>query len=90
MSEKIFVIPPDRTRYLSEISENNRSYDKWVNEQVGVAEKLYGLHKSIQVLQESKIEDKDRLTKWVITEINGYHINYKLSSDEVQNLFLLK
>jgi hypothetical protein len=37
-----------------------------------------------------KIEDKDRLTKWVITEINGYHINYKLSSDEVQNLFLLK
>ncbi|MDB0011630.1 cobalamin-dependent protein, partial [Crocinitomicaceae bacterium] len=28
MSEKIFVIPPERTRYLSEISENNRSYDK--------------------------------------------------------------
>ncbi|MFT5581595.1 MAG: methylmalonyl-CoA mutase, partial [Psychromonas sp.] len=28
MSEKIFVIPPDRTRYLSEISENNRAYDK--------------------------------------------------------------
>jgi isobutyryl-CoA mutase len=30
MSEKIFVIPPDRTRYLSEISENNRTFDKWV------------------------------------------------------------
>ncbi|MDP7567720.1 MAG: cobalamin-dependent protein, partial [Flavobacteriales bacterium] len=29
MSEKIFVIPPNRTRYLSEISENNRAYDKW-------------------------------------------------------------
>jgi len=27
MSEKIFVIPPKRTRYLSEISESNRSYD---------------------------------------------------------------
>ena len=24
MSEKIFVIPPHRTRYLSEIAENNR------------------------------------------------------------------
>ena len=27
MSEKIFVIPPARVRYLSEIAENNRSYD---------------------------------------------------------------
>jgi methylmalonyl-CoA mutase len=48
MSEKIFVIPPARTRYLSEISENNRAYDKWVNEQVESAEKLYALYKSMQ------------------------------------------
>jgi methylmalonyl-CoA mutase len=41
MSEKIFVIPPHRTRYLSEISENNRAYDTWVNEQAAVAEKLF-------------------------------------------------
>ncbi len=27
-SEKIFIIPPKRTRYLSEISENNRGYDE--------------------------------------------------------------
>lgn len=27
-SEKIFIIPPARVRYLSEISENNRSYDE--------------------------------------------------------------
>lgn len=65
MSEKIFVIPPDRTRYLSEISENNRGYDKWVNKQVEVADKLYGLHKSIETLQASSMEDKDRLVKGV-------------------------
>ena len=47
MSEKIFVIPPARTRYLSEISENNRTYDKKVNEQVEVAQKLYGIFKTI-------------------------------------------
>ena len=29
MSEKIFVIPPNRIRYLSEIAENNRLYDQW-------------------------------------------------------------
>ena len=43
MSEKIFVIPPARTRYLSEIAENNRNYDQRVDSQVKVAEKLYGI-----------------------------------------------
>ena len=65
MSEKIFVIPPDRTRYLSEISENNRSYDKWVNKQVEVADKLYGLQKTLETLQQTTVEDKDRLIKGV-------------------------
>lgn len=65
MSEKIFVIPPDRTRYLSEISENNRGFDKWVAKQVDVADKLYGLQRSVETLQASTMEDKDRLVKGV-------------------------
>ena len=48
MSEKIFVIPPSRTRYLSEIAESNRAYDKTANEQVDVAQKLYGIFKTIE------------------------------------------
>jgi methylmalonyl-CoA mutase len=47
MSEKIFVIPPARVRYLSEIAENNRAYDKKVDEQVVVAQKLYGIYQTI-------------------------------------------
>ncbi|TPN84657.1 methylmalonyl-CoA mutase family protein [Aquimarina algicola] len=47
MSEKIFVIPPSRTRYLSEIAENNRAYDKTVETQTEVAQKLYGIYKTI-------------------------------------------
>ncbi|WP_262732584.1 methylmalonyl-CoA mutase family protein [Gaetbulibacter sp. NE] len=47
MSEKVFVIPPARTRYLSEIAENNRAYDKKANTQVEVAQKLYGIYKTI-------------------------------------------
>ena len=50
MSEKIFVIPPHRTRYLSEISENNRKYDAWVKEQADIAQKLYALNKTIEHL----------------------------------------
>ncbi|MES2005103.1 MAG: methylmalonyl-CoA mutase family protein [Bacteroidota bacterium] len=38
------IIPPKRVRYLSEISENNRSYDVWVNEQSAIASKLYQVH----------------------------------------------
>ena len=47
MSEKIFVIPPSRTRYLSEIAESNRAYDATANTQVEVAQKLYGIYKTI-------------------------------------------
>jgi methylmalonyl-CoA mutase len=63
MSEKIYVIPPARTRYLSEISENNRGYDQWVDKQVLVADELYGLKASMATLGSSEIEDKDRLIK---------------------------
>ncbi|MGO4771373.1 methylmalonyl-CoA mutase family protein [Flavobacterium sp. W22_SRS_FK3] len=48
MSEKIFVIPPGRTRYLSEIAENNRSYDETAIAQQKVAQKLYGIFKTIE------------------------------------------
>jgi isobutyryl-CoA mutase len=48
MSEKIFVIPPHRTRYLSEIAENNRKYDETALTQVEVAQKLYGIFKTIE------------------------------------------
>jgi methylmalonyl-CoA mutase len=50
MSEKIYVIPPARTRYLSEISESNRAYDKWVNEQVAIADKLDAVRRTIETL----------------------------------------
>ena len=51
MSEKIFVIPPHRTRYLSEISETNRKYDQWVNKQADIAQNLYALHRVAEMLK---------------------------------------
>ncbi len=51
LSEKIYVIPPNRTRYLSEISENNRQYDKIATQQEKVAQELYGLNKSLQFFE---------------------------------------
>ncbi|WP_026464705.1 methylmalonyl-CoA mutase family protein [Adhaeribacter aquaticus] len=63
MSEKVYIIPPSRTRYLSEISETNRNYDKWVEKQADIAQKLYGIQKSKEAILALNIEDKDRLIK---------------------------
>ncbi len=58
VSKKQFVIPPNRTRYLSEISENNRGYDKWVKEQQEVAQKLYAINTTLEVVKkESNADD---------------------------------
>ncbi len=50
MSEKVYVIPPARTRYLSEIAETNRSYDNLVDKQSKIAQKLYGIFMTITSL----------------------------------------
>jgi len=63
MSEKIYIIPPSKTRYLSEISENNRNYDKKAEQQAEVAQKLYGIRKTIETISASGMDDKDRLIK---------------------------
>ncbi|RTY95354.1 methylmalonyl-CoA mutase family protein [Flavobacterium sp. GT3R68] len=75
MSEKIFVIPPHRTRYLSEIAENNRKYDAAALSQQKVAQKLYGIFKTIESvsgklpvinkagIDEAILETKDDHTK---------------------------
>lgn len=62
-SEKIYIIPPKRVRYLSEIAENNRSYNQWAKQQANIAQKLFGIHKTIQTIQETAVDDSDRLIK---------------------------
>ena len=62
-SEKIYVIPPNRTRYLSEISEGNRAYDAWVDAQCDIAEQLYSIRNTKKSIEESAMDDKDRLLK---------------------------
>lgn len=50
-SEKIYIIPPDRTRYLAEIAEENERYDKFVVAQAELAERLWQLRGSIEELK---------------------------------------
>ena len=55
LSEKQFIIPPNRTRYLSEITENNRAYSKTSLTQKEVAQKLYGIYKTIETVSKIKV-----------------------------------
>ncbi len=52
MSEKLCIIPPNRTRYLSEISDTVRTYNSWANDQAAVAQKLHSLKQSLALLIE--------------------------------------
>ncbi|MEY4486591.1 MAG: hypothetical protein RL440_1124 [Bacteroidota bacterium] len=83
MSQKIYVIPPERTRYLSEISESNRAYDKWVDTQVVVATKLHGLQVSIDTLKASNLEDKDRLVKGLQEAFEQEKLNFDPKNWEI-------
>ncbi|MCJ7468095.1 MAG: methylmalonyl-CoA mutase family protein [Maribacter sp.] len=48
MTEKQYIIPPSRTRYLSEVVENNRQYDAKVATQCEIAQRLYGIYKTLE------------------------------------------
>ena len=59
ISEKIFIIPPKRVRYLSEISENNRIFDKNLEAQIEIADRLYGLTLALKELENNSIAYKE-------------------------------
>jgi methylmalonyl-CoA mutase len=89
MSEKIFIIPPARIRYLSEIAENIRAYDKKERSQVEVAQKLFGIYKTIDSILSTKslsINQKDILTK---TGLDHKNILEKTPKNELPFIKLL-
>ena len=58
MAEKIYIIPPQRVRYLAEISETVKTYNKWAGEQADIAQQLYAVKLSTDLLKgENKPEN---------------------------------
>ncbi len=51
MEEKIFIIPPSRTRYMAEIAEAVRGYNQWSQEQAKVAQRLYAIHETLETFR---------------------------------------
>ena len=85
MSEKIYVIPPHRTRYLSEIAENNRKYDDVAKTQVDVAQKLFGIYKTLESITNFKIE----LSKFGINnDFSNFDLSSRAQSRDEHNIFI--
>ena len=83
MSEKIFIIPPNRTRYLSEIAENNRNYDKWARKQQQTAQILYSIRETIESLS-SLDENSDTISNL------EKHYQVKLKDLDPRNLEIIQ
>lgn len=80
MSEKIYIIPPHRTRYLSEITDTIRNYNQKAEQQSLLAEKLYALKQSIEeIKKDENITDKE---KEMI--VSGLHKRYKELENELE------
>ena len=59
------IIPPKRVRYLSEITDNNRQYDKWVDDQCKIASdfyKLEGVKNLLEINSEAYREIEKKIT----------------------------
>jgi len=78
------IIPPRRVRYLSEITDAVREYGRWVDKQCEIAQKIYGVEKSIECLKELGTQNTQTLK-----ELEELH---KKTSDELdpQNMEILK
>jgi len=87
MSEKIFIIPSKRVRYLSEISELVRSYNAWVTKQADIAQRVQSLKISEQILAQHGADttaigallknENQRLDSTSIRVIEGWDIKRK-------------
>lgn len=82
-SEKIYIIPPDRIRYLAEIAESSQTYNEWVDKQSSIARKLYQLQGVIDLSRDEKsakdIPAGNALTKPLEDIYN--HIEEQLDGD---------
>ncbi|UFK98986.1 methylmalonyl-CoA mutase family protein [Kaistella faecalis] len=99
VSEETTIIPPKRVRYLSEIVETNRAYDKDVVDQALTAQKLYQLQGAKNILEddassqqiiEKRYESiKKDLSHENLEFLNGWH-SFKLRHEADEYTYLVR
>jgi isobutyryl-CoA mutase len=59
-SEKSYIIPPDRIRYLAEIVESSKAYSDWVDEQCKVAMQLYNVKGTMELIEKHNLNSSKK------------------------------
>ena len=91
MKEKIFIIPPSRTRYMAEIADTVRDYNQWADNQSDVAQRLYAIYETLQTLrnvEESQSEGLTRDQKVTIKELKNAYKEVEKELDPVNREIL--
>ncbi|MDO5510138.1 MAG: methylmalonyl-CoA mutase family protein [Weeksellaceae bacterium] len=57
-TEEVYIIPPARQRYLSEIAENSAAYEKWAQKQAQIATKLFALNIARDLIEGDSIQQQ--------------------------------
>ncbi len=60
VNQRTPIVPPERTRYLSEIADSIRNYDAWAKAQVGVARACESLKRTLPLLKETERSGVER------------------------------
>ncbi len=94
MSEKLFIIPPKRVRYLSEIADTVRNYNEWAEKQSKLAQAYQSLRETLEMLGDKKYENifsvlesmvqdaQQRLDPTTLKTIEGWEQKKKSYKDE--------
>lgn len=79
ISEKIYIIPPKRVRYLSEISDCIRAYNENTRKQADTARKLFSVRNTITLLEKkaeenaSLIQQLEQTYADIALNLNGHN-----------------
>ena len=79
ISEKIYIIPPKRVRYLSEISDCIRAYNENTHKQADTARKLFSVRNTITLLEKkaeenaSLIQQLEQTYADIALNLNGHN-----------------
>jgi methylmalonyl-CoA mutase len=60
-SEKNFIIPPDRTRYLAEIAEASSTYNEWINQQCKTAQQMFQVKGTIDLYADHNYQSDESI-----------------------------
>ncbi|MGB5169936.1 MAG: methylmalonyl-CoA mutase family protein, partial [Eudoraea sp.] len=80
MEQKVYVVPPSRIRYLSEITETIRAYDQGSRYQAEIAQQLYGIYIAMKTVAPEEIK----------LNHEGLEVSLDLDGDKYETKDLLK